>query len=94
MAINKKRIKSAYDGGDYHWLEIIEKEVVENKDTMENYVEIIKLLRILYKANYIMIEAETEDYAEKYYGMIYELYREMKIDLMKLIGYEEMWEEI
>ena len=30
----------------------------------------------------------------KYYTQAYDLYREMKVDLTKMIGYEDMWEEI
>ena len=44
--------------------------------------------------NFIIVETETEKYAGKYNDKIQEIYSEMKIDLTKLIDYEEMWEEI
>ena len=44
--------------------------------------------------NYVIMETETEEYAEKYYDKAHELYSEMKIDLTKMLGIEDIWEEM
>lgn len=91
--INKERIKNAYIG-DFHWLEIILEEVESNKKELKNYEDIINLLNVLFKMNYIVIETETEIYAEKYYTEIHEVYSKMKVDLTEMLDYKEMWEEL
>lgn len=93
MKYNKKQIKNAYNYGDSCWLDEIFKQTLSREDN-KNYSEIMKLLTILYKMNFIIVETETEKYAGKYNDKIQEIYSEMKIDLTKLIDYEEMWEEI
>ena len=98
----KEKIKKAYEIGDSFWLDIIEKTVKEEfeqkkSDLAYDYEEnetILKLIETLYKMNYVIIETETEEYANKYYNDTHELYIKMKTDLMKMINYEEMWEEV
>lgn len=84
----KEMILNAYNYGDLNWLGIIF-NVVENK---ENNEDIMKLLAILYRMNFFLTETETENYAGKYNSKVQELYSEMKIDLTKMLNYEEMWE--
>lgn len=86
----KKLIVEAYNVGDFQWLQMIFR-IVANKSNNEN---IMKLLNILFKMNFIIVETETEKYASKYNRQVQNLYSEMKVDLMKLLNYEEMWEEI
>lgn len=100
---SKKRIKEAYIG-DLFWLNTIEEELEKYKKNeliksdleydYEEYDKIIRLINTLYQMNYVIIETETTDYAEKYYDNAHELYAEMKVDLTEMIGYEDMWEEI
>ena len=85
----KETIKKAYIG-DLTWLDTI-RDIIKEK---ENNDEILELLNTIYKMNYIVIETETEKYASKYDGKAHDLYSEMKIDLMQMLNYEEMWEEI
>ena len=85
----KETIKKSYVG-DLTWLDTI-REIIKEK---ENNDEILELLNTIYKMNYIVMETETENYADKYYGKAHDLYSEMKIDLMQMLNYEEMWEEI
>lgn len=84
----KETILNAYNYGDYDWLETILKIV----ETKENNETVMKLLNILFKMNFIIVETEQEDYAGKYNVEAYNLYSEMKIDLTKMLDYEEMWE--
>lgn len=98
---SKKRILEAYIG-DLYWFSIIKQEVTKTFAKMqtdleydyEKYNIILKLIDRLYEMNSIIIETETEEYAEKYHEKAHNLYSEMKIDLTKMIGYEEMWEEL
>ena len=98
---SKDNIRRAYEG-DLIWLDTIKEEVSETFQQMksdlaydyEEYNTIIKLIDTLYSMNNVIIETEMEEYAEKYYAQAHDLYSEMKIDLTKMIGYEEMWEEI
>lgn len=98
---SKNKIREAYIG-DSFWLDTIKEEVTETYKKLESdlaydceeYNKIIGLINILYSMNYVIIETETEEYAEKYYTQAHDLYSEMKIDLTKMIDYEEMWEEL
>lgn len=88
---SKDKIREAYIG-DLTWLDTIAKEITkyDSKDKQE----IEMLLNTLYKMNYVIMETETEEYAEKYYDKAHELYSEMKIDLTKMLGIEDIWEEM
>lgn len=88
---SKDKIREAYIG-DLTWLDTIAKEITkyDSKDKQE----IEMLLNTLYKMNYVIMETETEEYAEKYYDKVHELYSEMKIDLTKMLGIEDIWEEM
>lgn len=86
----KETILNSYNYGDYDWLETILKIV----ETKENNETVMKLLNILFKMNFIIVETEQEEYASKYNVEAYSLYSEMKIDLTKMLGYEEMWEAL
>ena len=93
MKLTKKEkdmILKSYNYGDYDWLDTILK-IVETKKENE---DIMKLLNILFKMNFIIVETEQEDYAEKYNIEAYDLYSKMKIDLTKMLDYEDMWEEL
>ena len=85
----KEEILKAYTG-DLTWLDTISK-IVKNK---ENNEDILKLLDTLYHINYVIVETETEDYASKYNLEVQDIYSKMKIDLTKMLDYEEMWEEL
>lgn len=84
----KEMILNAYSFGDFQWLDTIMR-IVEH---IKNNEEVMKLLTVLFKMNFILNETETEEYASKYNLRVQELYSEMKIDLTKMLGYEEMWE--
>ena len=84
----KEMILNAYSFGDFQWLDTIMR-IVEH---IKNNEEVMKLLTVLFKMNFILNETETEKYAGKYNSKVQELYSEMKIDLTKMLGYEEMWE--
>lgn len=88
---SKDKIREAYIG-DLTWLDTIAKEITkyDSKDKQE----IEMLLNTLYKMNYVIMETETEEYAEKYYDKAHELYSEMKIDLTEMLGIEDIWEEM
>lgn len=88
---SKDKIREAYIG-DLTWLDTIAKEITkyDSKDKQE----IEMLLNTLYKMNYVIMETETEEYAEKYYDKAHELYSEMKLDLTKMLGIEDIWEEM
>ena len=88
---SKDKIREAYIG-DLIWLDTIKEELTKYES--EDKDIILKLIDTLYEMNYVIIETETEEYAEKYYTQAHDLYSEMKIDLTKMIGYEEMWEEL
>ena len=88
---SKDKIREAYIG-DLTWLDTIAKEITkyDSKDKQE----IEMLLNTLYKMNYVIMETETEEYAEKYYDKAHELYSEMKIDLTEMLGIGDIWEEM
>ena len=88
---SKDNIRKAYNG-DLHWLTTIALELENYKDEDKRDVEL--LLKTLFKMNYIILETETEEYAMKYNEQVQDLYSEMKIDLTKMIDYEDMWEEL
>lgn len=87
----KKTIVKAYEYGDLTWLENIN-ETVNLKEYFEGKDDILALLRVLFKMNYIVIETETEDYASKYESDIKDIYGEMKCDLMKRLNFEDFWQ--
>ena len=101
---SKDNIRKAYNIGDLHWLEIIQEELKKYKETeliksdvaydWEEFEKAEKLLYAVFRMNYVIIETEMEEYASKYNTQAQDLYSEMKIDLTKMIGYEEMWEEL
>ena len=84
----KEMILNAYSFGDFQWLDTITR-IAEH---IKNNEEVIKLLNILFKMNFILNETETEKNAGKYNPKVQEIYSEMKIDLTKMLDYEEMWE--
>ena len=88
---SKDNIRKAYIG-DLIWLDTIKEELTKYESEDKNII--LKLIDILYSMNYIIIETEMEEYASKYNTQAQDLYSEMKIDLTKMIGYEEMWEEL
>jgi len=100
---SKERIKKAYIG-DLHWLETIQEELQDYEKTTlcksdvaydwEEFERAEKLLYSIFKMNYIIMETETESYAEKYYTQAHELYAEMKVDLTEILNISELWEEI
>lgn len=100
---SKERIREEYIG-DYHWFTIIKEELEKyNENELsksdleydhEEYEKAMALLETLFEMNSVVFDIETTDFMGKYYTQAYDLYSEMKIDLTKIIGYEEMWEEI
>lgn len=102
IKLDKEKIIKSYCG-DNVWLEEIENQILENLNnnldnlTTEENIQLGKareLIIILYKMNYIIIETETKEYFDKYNIQAFELYGTMKIDLMKLLDYDNFWEEI
>lgn len=93
MKYNKEKIRQAYSYGDSCWLDEIWKQTLSRQED-PNYEDIVKLLSVLYKMNFILVETETEKYLADFNGQVQDLYSEMKIKLTKLIDYEEMWEEV
>lgn len=85
----KEKIIEAYNYGDIQWLDTIF-YIIETKKENE---DVLKLLTILYKMNYIVNETETESYASKYESKIKEIYFEMKGDLAKMLNFKEMWKD-
>lgn len=102
IKLDKEKIIKSYCG-DNVWLEEVENQILENLNnnldnlTMEEIIQLGKareLIIILYKMNYIIVETEVKEYFDKYNIQTFELYRTMKIDLMKLLNYNNFWEEI
>ena len=102
IKLDKEKIIKSYCG-DNVWLEEIENQILENLNnnldnlTTEENIQLGKareLIIILYKMNYIIVETEIKEYFDKYNIQTFELYRTMKIDLMKLLDYDNFWEEI
>lgn len=90
--LDKEKLANA--GGDCEIIDILEsvrKKQVLNCDNIENYNEIIDLLRLLYMTNTLMVMAQEEKVASNYYNEIYELYHKIKIDTAKAVGYEDLW---
>lgn len=88
---SKDKIIQAYIG-DLHWLDVIEKEVKEYDS--EDKQDILRLINILYKMNYVVVETETEKYTSKYNEQAQDLYSEMKLYLTEMLGISDMWEVI
>lgn len=95
--LDKEKIIEAYSG-DGIWLDEIESQLNKidsnNVEEMNTRYDALNLIQILWKMNYIICETEDTNYAEKYYDKAHELYSEMKIDLTKMLGIEDIWEEI
>ena len=100
--LDKEKIIEAYSG-DGIWLDEIENQILKilNSKTINLTSEELKqlgkareLIIILNKMNYIVVETESKEYFGKYNIEIYELYSEMKIDLTKMLGIEDIWEEM
>ena len=100
---SKDKIREAYIG-DFHWLTVIREELKKYNENelsksdleydYEEYENAMALLETLFEMNSVIIDTETIDFMGKYYMKAHDLYSEMKIDLTKMIGYEEMWEEL
>ena len=95
--LDKEKIIEAYSG-DGTWLMEIESQLnkinSDNEEEMNIKYNALNLIQILWKMNYVIMETETEEYAEKYYDKAHELYSEMKIDLTEMLGIGDMWEEM
>lgn len=95
--LDKEKIIEAYSG-DGIWLAEIENQLnkidSDNVEEMNTRYDALNLIQILWKMNYIICETEDTSYAEKYYDKVHELYSEMKIDLTKMLGIEDIWEEM
>ena len=95
--LDKEKIIEAYSG-DWTWLMEIESQLnkinSDNEEEMNIKYNALNLIQILWKMNYVIMETETEEYAEKYYDKAHELYSEMKIDLTEMLGIEDIWEEM
>lgn len=100
--LDKEKIIEAYSG-DGIWLDEIENQILKilNSKTINLTSEELKqlgkareLIIILNKMNYIVVETESKEYFGKYNIEIYELYSEMKLDLTKMLGIEDIWEEM
>ena len=88
-----EKLKESYCG-DWAWLKELENQVKNNESKIENVENVYKLIQTLYAMNYVIIETETEDYAEKYYNETHEIYAQMKYDLTTMIGINEFWEMV
>lgn len=88
--IDIKEAIENYKMGDIFWLDYMKEKIGKIYDN-----EINGTLEMLYALNFIVVEIEDYEYADKKYGKynIREIYDKMKIDLTKLCGIEEMWEE-
>ena len=86
-----EKLKDAYCG-DITWLEELERQVIENHAKIKNVEVIYNFLRILWRMNYVVVETETKEFASKYNGDVYEVYRQMKLDLTEMLGISEFWE--
>lgn len=100
---SKKRIIEAYIG-DLHWLGIIREEVAKYRNNelsksdleydYEEFDKVVELISTLISMNDVVIDTETLGSLEKYYDKAHELYAEMKVDLIEMLGISDMWEEI
>lgn len=95
--LDKEKIIEAYIGEGI-WLDEIESQLnkidSDNAKEMNTRYDALNLIQILWSMNYIVCETKDTDYVEKYYDRVYELYNEMKLDLTKMLGIEDMWEEM
>lgn len=95
--LDKEKIIEAYSG-DGIWLDEIESQLnkidSDNEEEMNTRYDALNLIQILWKMNYVICKTEDDNYAEKYYDKVHELYSEMKIDLTKMLGIEDIWEKI
>ena len=91
-----KRLVESYSG-DLCWLKEIEKQInnakITNKYQNERIEKAKYMIDLLYKLNYIVIETETNEIAEKYYN-IHDIYGDMKYDLTELLGITDFWEMV
>lgn len=95
--LDKEKIIKAYIS-DQVWLDEIENQLSkidsDNEEEMNTRRNAFQLIQMLYKMNYIICQMADTDYAEKYYDKVHELYSEMKLDLTKMLGIEDIWEEM
>ena len=100
---SKDKIREAYIG-DFHWFTVIREELekynenelskIDTEYDHEEYEKAMTLLETLFEMNSVIIDTEIIDFMGKYNTQAQDLYSEMKIDLTKMIGYEDIWEEI
>ena len=86
-----EKLKESYCG-DLCWLEELERQIVKNEKEIKDLETVLDLKELLFKMNYIIIETETNECASKYNGELYEVYRQMKLDLTEMLGISEFWE--
>lgn len=95
--LDKEKIIKAYIS-DQVWLDEIENQLSkidsDNEEEMNTRRNAFQLIQMLYKMNYIICQMADTDYTGKYYDRAYELQREMQIDLTKILGIEDIWEEM
>ena len=93
--LDKEKIIEAYSG-DGIWLDEIESQLNKidsnNAEEMNTRYDALNLIQILWKMNYVICETEDTEKEKKYYDKVHELYSEMKIDLTKILGIEDIWE--
>ena len=91
---NEKDCINAYLTGDIIGLEKIEKDLREQGYTDED--DIIKMLTSTYKANYIFLECQTEEYADNFYDYAENLYKKMLNMLFDMLNIDikKYWERI
>lgn len=95
--LDKQKIIDACNSDGFFFDEIIRQlSEIETYNTKElnTIYDVHGLIDLLCKINYVICETEHSDYAEKYYAKVHDLYREMKIDLTKMLGIEDIWEVI
>lgn len=95
--LDKEKIIKAYIS-DVIWLDEIESQLSkidsDNEEEINARRDAFKLIQMLYKMSYIICQITDTNYTEKYYDRIYDLQREMQIDLTKMLGIEDIWKEI
>lgn len=91
---NEKDCINAYLAGDILGLEKIEKDLREQGYTDKD--DIIKMLISTYKANYIFLECQTEEYADNFYDYAENLYKKMLNMLFDMLNIDikKYWERI
>lgn len=80
IKINKEKFFKEFNLGDIYGLENLQEQLKELEKNVTNTKEIEEISRAKYilnftmKINYLYIETQTEEYAEKYYLKIEDLY--------------------